>query len=313
VAEIAVEVDRLTKIYRSLRGGVLALDEVSFSVESGTIFGLIGPNGAGKTTLVKLLVGLLHPTAGKAYIFGVDTRDWRARAYIGYLPEEIKPFTNMSASVFLHYLGFLGGFRGKALKRAVREAIEMSGCDDFVKKNVKTLSRGMAQRLGLAAAFLKKPKLLFLDEPTSGVDPIARKRIREMLLVLRNDGTTIFLNSHLLSEVEAVCDRISILNKGTILREGGIKELTEAGRGWRLSTVEPLSDEVLEQLRNKFSFTIERVNERTLITGPTYNENCNLIVDFLREKGVLLLEFRPHSVTLEEVLIETVEEEETKK
>ncbi|MCX7704237.1 MAG: ABC transporter ATP-binding protein [Planctomycetota bacterium] len=311
--DIAVETVGLSKVYRSLRDNILALNEVSLTVKEGTIFGLIGPNGAGKTTLIKALVGLLHQSSGKAFIFGVDTLDWRSRVSVGYLPEEIKPFTNMSAYGFLRYIGVLGGLRGAELRRAVRKAAETAGCEEFIHKNVKTLSRGMNQRLGLAATFLKKPRLLFLDEPTSGVDPLARKKIRDLLLLLRNDGVTIFLNSHLLSEVEVICDRIAILNRGRLLREGTVKELTETGRGWRISTVHPIPPTLLPQLKQDFDFPIEAVDERMLVTGATNDEKRNLLLDALRKNGILLSEFRPHSVTLEDVLIETVEEGETKR
>jgi len=309
VMQIAVEVEKLTKVYGSFGRGVTALNEMSLSVEEGKIFGLIGPNGAGKTTLVKILVGLLRQSGGDALLFGVDVSDWRARKSVGYLPEDIRAFGGMRVSTFLRYCGVLRGLRRRDLRRAVKEAASMAGCDTFINRRVRALSRGMMQRLGLAAAFLSKPKLLFLDEPTSGVDPLGRKRIRDMLVLLRNDGVTVFLNSHLLSEVEMVCDRIAILNRGRVVREGDVKELTEAGRGWRLSSVEPLSDTLLGKMRKKFDFPVERVNDYTVLLGATTDVKRNELLDFLRKNEVIIYEFRPHSVTLEDVLIETVEDE----
>lgn len=306
----AVEVDRITKVYGAFGKGIVALKELSLFVEEKIIFGLIGPNGAGKTTLVRILVGLLRQSGGRASLFGVDVGDWRARISVGYLPEDIRVFPGMSVSTFLRYCGVLRGLSRRALRRAVTDAAEMAGCDGFMERKVGALSRGMMQRLGLAAAFLSKPKLLFLDEPTSGIDPLGRKRIRDMLLLLRNDGVTIFLNSHLLSEVEMVCDRIAILNRGEVVREGSLKELTEAGRGWRLVSVKPLSDGLLKRIVKSFDFSVERVNDYTLLIGATTDIKRNELIDFLRKNGVVIYEFRPHAVTLEDVLIETVKEVE---
>ena len=233
----ALSVSSLSKTYRTgllRRSAVQALDEVSLAVEKGAIFGLLGPNGAGKTTLVKILLGLVHPTSGTARLFDRPAGNPTARQRSGFVPENHRFPGFFTAVQTLHAYGRLADVpRAERTDRipALLERLDLEGRGD---SKVKTFSKGMLQRLGLAQALLNDPDLLFLDEPTGGVDPVGRRAIRDIVLELREEGKTIFLNSHLLSEVEKVCTQIAILREGSLVRQGSVEELTAVERVYDL-------------------------------------------------------------------------------
>ena len=244
----ALSVSSLSKTYRTgllRRSTVQALDDVSLTVEEGAIFGLLGPNGAGKTTLVKILLGLVHPTSGTARLFGRPAGDSAARQRIGFVPENHRFPGFFTAVQTLHAYGRLADVpRAERMDRipALLERLDLEGRGD---SKVKTFSKGMLQRLGLAQALLSDPDLLFLDEPTGGVDPVGRRAIRDIVLELREEGKTIFLNSHLLSEVEKVCTQIAILREGSLVRQGSVEELTAVERVYDLVAT-PVPDALLD-------------------------------------------------------------------
>src|SRR5215467_10291506 len=211
----AIETEGLVKIFRSrwLGKEVRAVDGISLRVEPGATFGLLGPNGAGKTTFVKMLLSCAHPTAGRAMVFGRDSREAEARRPIGYLPENHRFPTYMTGRSMLDFYGAL------------------SGMDSDVR--LGKYSKGMLQRVGLAQALMHTPSLLILDEPSDGVDPIGRRQIRDILQALEQQGVTIFLNSHLLAEVELFCRGVAIIHCGRVALEGKVKDLT-AGSGYRV-------------------------------------------------------------------------------
>ncbi len=245
----ALSVSSLSKTYRTgllRRSTVQALDEVSLEVETGAIFGLLGPNGAGKTTLVKILLGLVHPTSGTARLFDRPAGDPAARQRIGFVPENHRFPGFFTAVQTLHAYGRLSDVpRAKRTERipALLNRLDLDGRGD---SKVKTFSKGMLQRLGLAQALLNDPDLLFLDEPTGGVDPVGRRAIRDIVLELRDEGKTIFLNSHLLSEVEKVCTQIAILREGSLVRKGSVEELTAVERVYDLVST-PLPDSLVAE------------------------------------------------------------------
>ena len=219
----AVQVQDLVKDYGR---GIVALRGVSLEVAAGQIYGLLGPNGAGKTTLIKILLGIVHKTAGNAQLLGRPAGDVQVRYRVGYLPEDHQFPGYHSAWSLLDFYGQLYGLSRKERQRRIPPVLEMVGLLPRSRSKIRTYSKGMKQRLGVAQALLHEPEVIFLDEPTDGVDPMGRRDIREMMARLREQGRTIFLNSHLLGEVELICDRVAILRQGELLREGTVHELT---------------------------------------------------------------------------------------
>ena len=237
MAAPALSVSSLSKTYRTgflRRSGVQALDGVSLAVEEGAIFGLLGPNGAGKTTLVKTLLGLVHPTGGTARLFGQPAGTPAARQRIGFVPENHRFPGFFTATETLHAYGRLADVPRAARAERIPALLDRLDLDGRGDSKVKTFSKGRLQRLGLAQALLNEPDLLFLDEPTGGVDPVGRRAIRDIVVELRDEGKTIFLNSHLLSEVEKVCSQIAILRDGSLVRQGRVETLTAVERVYDL-------------------------------------------------------------------------------
>jgi len=309
----AISVSDLSKTYRTGlfgRSSVRALDGVSLTVPDGAIFGLLGPNGAGKTTLVKILLGLVHPTAGTASLFGTPARQPSARERIGFLPENHRFPGFLTAEQTLHVYGRLADVDGSARTDRIAALLDKVGLGDRRDTKVKTFSKGMLQRLGLAQALLNDPDLLFLDEPTSGVDPVGRQVIRDLVLELRDDGTSIFLNSHLLSEVEKVCTQVAILRDGRLVREGTIEELTAVERVYDLtSTAIPdkiVADAALEASPDEAPSDGELRRYRVRADDRS---SLNDLLDRLRSAEVAIESITPLRRSLEDYFIDVVDEE----
>ena len=226
----ALEFENLTKEYRSFasRRRLRALDGFSLQVETGEIFGFLGPNGAGKSTAIHLAMGFMRPTSGSGRMLGQPFGYARARRRVGFLAENVALYHRRAESLVRFY-GALNGMRGSYLAKRAREALEAVGLQEQANRNVGKFSRGMLQRVGLAQALVNDPDLLILDEPTSALDPLARVAVRELLLKAREEGKTIFLSSHLLSEVELVCDRVAVLHHGRLVRLGRTVDLLQSG------------------------------------------------------------------------------------
>ena len=222
--------ENITKEYRRLtsRRQFRALDGFSLTVEAGEIFGFLGPNGAGKSTAIHIAMGFMRPTAGSGRIMGQPFGEASARRRVGFLAENVALY-HRPAERLIRFYGALNRLSGLYLDKRSREVLQVVGLQHQAKRNSAKLSRGMVQRLGLAQALVNDPDLLILDEPTSALDPLARVMVRELLLKARNDGKTIFLSSHLLSEVELVCDRIAVLHRGKLVRIGRTGELLQSG------------------------------------------------------------------------------------
>lgn len=221
MTEFAIETQDLRKVF----GSQVAVRGLTLQVEQGEVFGFLGPNGAGKTTSIKMLLGLVAPTSGKARLLGAPLGDRAVRARTGFLPEHFRFHDWLSAWEFLQLHGHLYGMTGARLGARVRELLELMGLTPFADKQLRTFSKGMLQRIGLAQALLNDPALVFLDEPTSGLDPVGRRLVRDIIRDLRERGTTIFLNSHLLSEVEITCDRVAFIKHGEVVRVSELKAL----------------------------------------------------------------------------------------
>ncbi len=225
-----LEFESVAKEYRDLLGRrvVRALDEFSLTVERGEIFGFLGPNGAGKTTAMHLAMGFMRTTEGAGRMLGEPFGDVAARRRVGFLAEHVALY-HRRAEKLVRFYGALNGMRDPVLGRRVREVLELVELSEHAGRNVGKFSRGMLQRVGLAQALVNDPELLLLDEPASALDPHARVAVRELLLRFRDAGKTVFLSSHLLSEVELISDRVAILNRGQLVRTGRTRELLESG------------------------------------------------------------------------------------
>lgn len=226
-----IQIEHLHKTYRSgfLMKPKLALKDVSLHVEPGQIYGFIGPNGAGKSTTIKVLTGLLNFDSGKVLVNGFSPRDVKSRRFIGYSPEQPYFYDYLTGRELLQFYGKLVGLEGNLLNERITWALQLLHADkDWIDRRLRSYSKGMMQRVGIAQAILGKPKLLILDEPMSGLDPMGRRDVREAILELNRDGVTIFYSSHLLSDVESISHRVAMIVDGRIVREGTVDEITDS-------------------------------------------------------------------------------------
>ncbi len=325
----SIEATGLSKVYRSRFGtqSILALQGVDLDVRPGEIFGLLGPNGAGKTTTVKILLGLTRATRGEARLLGRPVADPESRRRVGYLPEGHRFPGYLTARETLSIFGRMSGVDRATLKARIPRLLERASLSDWSDVRVKKFSKGMTQRLGLAAALVHEPEVLLLDEPTDGVDPVGRREIRDLLREEAGKGRSILLNSHLLSEVERTCDRVAVLRKGKVAAQGSIEELTaeglpadpsaiasakaeasaKAASRYRMA-VSPVDESLLASLRETGA-GIERANGYLEVTARDL-DHLNALVDRLRARGSVLAELSPIRSSLEDVFVDLVRTEE---
>lgn len=247
----AVEIENVHKSFLGSWGrksGVYAVKGVSLSIAQGSVYGLIGPNGSGKSTIMKMLVGLLAPHEGRCSVFGRPATAAANRSEIGFLPENPYFYKFLTGAETLRFYGRLCGLGGAALHKRVEELLALVGLQDAADRRLSGYSKGMLQRIGLAQALVQSPRLLVLDEPTAGVDPIGSSVIRDIILNLKEQGITIFLCSHLLEQVQQVCDRVGILYQGNLIAEGSIAELTDDTHTCEILLRDP-TPELLAQIR----------------------------------------------------------------
>jgi ABC-2 type transport system ATP-binding protein len=301
----AVAADNLTKTYYDWRRRrTVALKGVSVRVEPGTIVGLLGRNGAGKTTLVKILLGLVIPDGGQGEVLGHSLRDHRVRRRIGYLPEQMRLPEYLKGPSFLRYMGELNGVPAATLKRRIPELLErMSLGGEITRQLIRGYSKGMQQRLGLAQALLNDPELLFLDEPTEGLDPVGRKDTRGLLVELRRQGKTIFLNSHLLSEIELVCDQLIMVEQGLVVRQGPPSGFMPSKGECviRVAALPAAARAALAEMAPGGTW-----QENALHFAPRDRAHLNAVIDALRAAGVEIESVEPQRSTLEETFLEVV-------
>lgn len=288
---MVIETFGLTKQYNG-KGGCR---DISITVAPGIVYGLLGPNGAGKSTLVKTLVGLLQPTSGKALVMGELLGTKKSREKIGFLPELFRYQDWLKGEELLTIHGELYGMKGEEIKKRIPEVLELVGLKGSEKKKVGSYSKGMQQRIGIGCALMNRPNLLFLDEPSSALDPIGRKEVRNVISNLKQNGATVFLNSHLLGELEMVCDQIAVINKGELIESGNLHSLLEK----RLEVQLELG-EICEALINE----IRKIGSIVNIEGSKINlkidnrEKIPLLVRRIVEKGGLLynIQYKHHSL-----------------
>lgn len=231
MSQTVVEILNLGKIYPPQVGqpAKTALKDATLTVSKGETFGLLGPNGAGKTTLQKILLGLIRPTSGTAQVLGAPPDDTRTRSRIGYLPENPYFYTYLTGLEFLGFCGGLFGLSGSTLQERSTKLLDRLGMTHAAKMPLRKYSKGMLQRIGVAQALINDPEIVFLDEPMSGLDPVGRRDLKNLILELKTEGKTIFFNSHILADVEALCDRVGILTAGRLVACGSVQEISGSG------------------------------------------------------------------------------------
>jgi ABC-2 type transport system ATP-binding protein len=294
-----IQTGNLVKHYRRVE----ALKGVSLQVNKGEIYGLLGQNGAGKTTLVKILLGITRLTEGEATLLNEPVGTPNARKRVGYLPEDHRfPDYHTGYSLLNFYGSLLAVPRAERLKR-IDEVLELVGLKGRMHYKIRTYSKGMKQRVGIAQAILHQPDVIFLDEPTDGVDPLGRREIRELLHRLKANGTTIFLNSHLLGEVELICDRVGILQRGEMIREGDIATLTKV-QGLFLIGLAPGQAFPRDELKQKgYSLTPRGDVWEVALTD---SQSIDPVIDLLRARGLNLRHLEEKRQSLEDLFMETV-------
>ncbi len=295
----AVETRELRKEY----GAKVAVESLTLTVRQGEVFGFLGPNGAGKSTTMKMLMGLVFPTSGAMALLGRPIGDVAVKQRVGFLPEQFRFHEWMLASEFLDFHGQLYGMGGAERRRRIPDVLELVGLEGEGRNRLKTFSKGMLQRIGLAQAVMNNPALVFLDEPTSALDPVGRREVREVIGRLRSEGMTVFLNSHILAEVEQVCDRCAIINHGRVARMGTMQELLAEEL-----TVDITIDDVgrLDPQTLGPDITVIEGTDRTLTVRMPDEEQIPLLVDRLVAAGMRVYAIAPHHRTLEDVFMEAI-------
>jgi ABC-2 type transport system ATP-binding protein len=277
----AVEIKNLVKEFQTSfrRQPIRAVADVSFTIAPGEVYGLIGPNGSGKSTTMKALLGLLAPTSGTCAIFGHDSSKVDSRREVGFLPENPYFYKHLSGEETIAFFGKLCGMRGAPLRKRIDELLDLVDLQDARKRRLGGYSKGMLQRIGLAQAIVQNPRLVILDEPTAGVDPIGSRQIRDLILKLKEDGTTVFLCSHLLEQVQEVCDHVGIINRGRLVKEGRLDSLIsiEDQTEIVLQNADPeLMAEIIRLVESREGATLVRTgNPRTTLEGLFLRETAN--------------------------------------
>jgi len=245
----AVAVTGLTKVFPASfrRQSIVAVRDLDLQVSPGEVYGLLGPNGSGKSTTLKIVLGLVSPTRGQTEIFGRNSRLVESREAVGFLPENPYFYKFLTGTETLRFFGQLCGLSGASLKKRVDEMLELVGLTDARDRRLRGYSKGMLQRIGLAQALINEPRLVVLDEPTAGVDPAGSRQIRDLIVDLRRRGTTVLLSSHLLAQVQEVCDRVGILADGVLVREGRLEELLAIENQTEL-VLENASDKLVNEI-----------------------------------------------------------------
>ena len=284
MTETAVAVEGVTKVFPIpfRRQSIVAVHDLNLRVEAGEVYGLLGPNGSGKSTTLKIILGLVSPTRGQTQIFGRDSSSVASHESVGFLPENAYFYKFLTGQETLRFFGKLCGLRGWHLRDRVQELLDQVGLTDARNQRLNTYSKGMLQRIGLAQALINKPKLVVLDEPTAGVDPASSRDIRNMIVDLKKSGVTVLLSSHLLSQVQEICDPVGILAKGKLVREGHLEELV---------AIEDRTELVLENASEKLMKQIERLAAKS---------------------KAKVIESRKSTTTLERLFLDVTSDEEPK-
>ena len=302
----AIIIEGLTKTYKPMWPWLkeaTVLSDVSLSVGQGEIFGFLGHNGAGKTTTMKMLMGLLRPTRGRIELLGASADNVAVHARIGYLPEAPYFYDYLTAEEFLRFYGRLAGLHRETVQQRVPQLLERVGLTEARHRQLRKFSKGMLQRIGLAQALIHDPELIILDEPMSGLDPIGRKEVRDLILSLRDQGKTVFFSTHIVSDVEMICDRVGILAKGRMLTSGRIEDLVNEHVAQSVEVVcDGVIGDELAEVKSRAIRILQR-GDRCLMILP--GQNClEEVLATLRHAGGKLVSVIPHKGSLEEIFLE---------
>lgn len=296
---LAIETRQLVKTYKSRSGPISVVNNLDLQVEPGEIFGFLGPNGAGKTTTIKILLGIIYQTSGDAFVLGKEAGDIEVHKQVSYLPEKPYYYEHMTGMEIMEFYASLFGIHDKDKCRKLLERVNLG---NDMNRPISQYSKGMQQRVGLAQSLLNDPKLLFLDEPTGGLDPIAHIEIRDLILQFRDEGKTVFISSHELSDVERICDRVAIINKGEIVAQGRLEELLVGGR--IEITANNCTDAVAAALRSED--TIVSANHGRVIVDMPDSTNPDQIVKQIQVGGGEIVSVIPRRKRLEDLFLEAV-------
>ncbi len=301
----AIKTEGLTKYYGSLlRKPVVGVEDLTLDVKMGQVYGLVGPNGSGKTTTLKLLLGLIFPTRGTMTLLGRDVRDPASRQRVGFLPDGPYFYDHLNADELLSFYGGLFGLSGAELRKRSDELLEMVGmAGPERRRRIREYSKGMIQRVGVAQALINDPDVVLLDEPTAGLDPIGAMQIREIMFRLRDRGKTVFLCSHLLGEIERICDNVTILNEGRTVRQGAVQDLVEPGEDYMVEAREV--DNEGEQAIRELADSIE-TGDGLLQAVASDQDKAVAIARQISENGGEVVSLSRRRRTLEDIFIETI-------
>lgn len=330
MSELTIELKDVSKTYQfGFLGGVRALRSLTrhlelkgisktvhavrsltLQVPRGEIYGFLGPNGAGKTTTLKMLMGLVKPSGGNGVILNKALGDRAARARIGYLPEQPYFYEHLTPAEFLHFYGALYGLSHRALNTRVEELISMVGLDHARKRTLRKFSKGMVQRLGLAQTLINDPDLVILDEPMSGLDPMGRKTVRDLIYGLKEKGKTVFFSSHILQDVEMVCDRVGLIQNGALIREGTLNELLD-GENEQKEVVVRGAPLALTQFSSDMNIEMKIQGNRSVFLVDD-DTALHRVLTSLVDRGLRVQEISPSKKTLEQLFVELTDTEEGK-
>jgi ABC-2 type transport system ATP-binding protein len=305
---MALRIQGLSKIFRVgfWNRPFTALERLDLEVRAGEVFGFLGPNGAGKTTAMKILMGLMRPTSGRAWILERDLGDVGVKREVGFLPEAPYFYDYLTAQEFLRFYGQLFGLERRVLAKRIEELLQRVGLSEAGHLQLRKFSKGMLQRIGIAQALINDPRLVILDEPMSGLDPIGRREIRDLILQLKQSGKTIFFSSHILHDAELLCDRVGILVKGRLVALGPVHELVGAASTQSVEVVvQGLDAEGLAQLE-PMAHKVMAQDERTLFIVKN-QAVANEVLDVARKRKATVISLSPQKGSLEDLFVREVE------
>ncbi len=305
---LPIEIRGLSKTYRLgffMNRRVKALQGLDLRVEPGQVYGLLGPNGAGKSTTIKILMNLVQPSQGEARIFGQEPSNNESRRQVGFLPENPAPYEYLTGREFVTLAGRLCGMSGHALDERVKHVLGAVGMERAANLQLRRYSKGMTQRIGLAQAIVHRPRLLILDEPTSGLDPVGRRQVRDLILEERQRGTTVLFCTHIISDVEALCERVVVLVGGHRVREGRVRELLTGQTPVVELTVEGLTLEKLRGLGHELSYA-QDFGDRVLVR--TTDASAQALLRQVLEQGGRVTQLQPTRFSLEDLFLQALQE-----